>query len=134
MRVGRDNIPELNRDEYTEYIYDVTCFGDPINPENAEEANLLEKLIDSEEKAISEMEQEPDRRSIKYLTQYYISLASILIRSVPDYYDEAADILDKVYELIEENEPEISDNHCYYYEKVDNAVVGEDTITYSKPK
>ena len=37
MRVNRDNIPELNRDEYTEYIYDVTCFGDPIDPENAED-------------------------------------------------------------------------------------------------
>ena len=37
MRVSRDNTPELNRDEYTEYIYDVTCFGDPINPENAED-------------------------------------------------------------------------------------------------
>lgn len=91
-----------------------TLLGGAYYPENAEEANLLEKLIDSEEKAISEMEQEPDRRSIKYLTQYYISLASILIRSVPDYYDKAADILDKAYKLIEENEPEISDNHCYY--------------------
>lgn len=37
MSVSRDNTPELNRDEYTEYIYDVTCFGDPINPENAED-------------------------------------------------------------------------------------------------
>ena len=37
MRVNRDNIPELNRDEYTEYIYDVTCFGDPIDPEDAED-------------------------------------------------------------------------------------------------
>lgn len=37
MRVSRNNTPELNRDEYTEYIYDVTCFGDPINPENAED-------------------------------------------------------------------------------------------------
>jgi hypothetical protein len=35
MSISRDNTPELNRDEYTEYIYDVTCFGDPINPENA---------------------------------------------------------------------------------------------------
>ena len=37
MSISRDNTPELNRDEYTEYIYDVTCFGDPINPENAED-------------------------------------------------------------------------------------------------
>ena len=48
------------------------------------------------------------------LTGYYLDLASILIRSVPDYYDEAAELLDKVYDLIEENEPEISANHCYY--------------------
>ena len=116
---------DIFREQHSRHIitglyYDMLgCYYDTLldgayYPENAEEANLLEKLIDSEEKAISEMEQEPDRRSIKYLTQYYISLASILIRSVPDYYDEAADILDKVYELIEENEPEISDNHCYY--------------------
>ena len=87
-----------------------TLLGGAYYPENDEEADLLEKLIDSEEKAISEMEQEPDRRRIKYLTQYYLSLASILIRSYPDYYDEAAGILDRVAELIEEN----SDNHCYY--------------------
>ena len=116
---------DIFREQHPRYIitglyYDMlgcyydTLLGGAYYPENAEEANLLEKLIDSEEKAISEMEQEPDRRSIKYLTQYYISLASILIRSVPDYYDEAADILDKVYKLIEENEPEISDSHCYY--------------------
>ena len=37
MSITRDNTPELNRDEYTEYIYDVTCFGVPINPENAED-------------------------------------------------------------------------------------------------
>ncbi|MBP3798241.1 MAG: serine/threonine protein kinase [Ruminococcus sp.] len=87
-----------------------TLLGGAYYPENDEEADLLEKLIDSEEKAISEMEQEPDKRKIKYLTRYYLSLASILIRSVPDYYDEAAELLDKVSELIEEN----SDNHCYY--------------------
>lgn len=91
-----------------------TLLGGAYYPENDDEADLLEKLIDSADNAISEMEQETDKRRIKYLTQYYISLASILIRSVPDYYDEAADLLDKVYELIEENEPEISDNHCYY--------------------
>ena len=91
-----------------------TLLGGAYYPENEEEADLLEKLIDSADNAISEMEQETDKRKWKYLTGYYLDLASILIRSVPDYYDEAADLLDKVYELIEENEPEISDNHCYY--------------------
>ena len=37
MSISRDNTPELQRDDFTEYIYDVTCFGDPINPENAED-------------------------------------------------------------------------------------------------
>lgn len=37
MSIRIDDVPELNRNEYTEYIYDVTCFGDPINPENAED-------------------------------------------------------------------------------------------------
>ena len=37
MSINIDDVPELNRNEYTEYIYDVTCFGDPINPENAED-------------------------------------------------------------------------------------------------
>lgn len=91
-----------------------TLLGGAYYPENEEEADLLEKLIDSADNAISEMEQETDKRKWKYLTGYYLDLASILIRSVPDYYDEAADLLDKVYELIEENEPEISDNRCYY--------------------
>lgn len=30
------NIPDLPRDDFTEYIYDATCFGEPIDPENAE--------------------------------------------------------------------------------------------------
>lgn len=38
--MNNDQIPELFRDDYTEYIYDVTCFGDPINPENAEDVAL----------------------------------------------------------------------------------------------
>ena len=91
-----------------------TLLGGAYYPENDEEAELIEKLIDSADNAISEMEQETDKRKWKYLTGYYLDLASILIRSVPDYYDEAAELLDKVYDLIEENEPEISANHCYY--------------------
>ena len=37
MSISRDNTPELNRDEYTEFIYNETCFGEPIAPENAED-------------------------------------------------------------------------------------------------
>lgn len=31
MSIIRENTPELFRDEYTEYIYDVTCFEMPVN-------------------------------------------------------------------------------------------------------
>ena len=91
------------------WYYDVLVAG-AYYPENEQEAELLRKELDTMDMAIAEMEQSSDPRSTQYLTKYYISLASILIRSYPDYYDEAAELLDKVSELIEEN----SDNHCYY--------------------
>ena len=31
MSSNRYNNPELTRDEYTEYIYNKTCFGEPVN-------------------------------------------------------------------------------------------------------
>ena len=31
MSITRENTPELFRDEYTEYIYDVTCFEMPVD-------------------------------------------------------------------------------------------------------
>lgn len=37
MISGRDNDTELTRDEYTEYIYGATCFGEPANPQCAED-------------------------------------------------------------------------------------------------
>lgn len=91
------------------WYYDVLVAG-AYYPENEQEAELLRKELDTMDMAIAEMEQSSDPRSMQYLTKYYISLASILIRSYPDYYDEAAELLDKVSELTEEN----SDNHCYY--------------------
>lgn len=91
------------------WYYDVLVAG-AYYPENEEEAELLRNELKTMELAITEMEQSSDPRSTAYLTKYYISLASILIRSYPDYYDEAAELLDKVYDLIEEN----TDNHCYY--------------------
>ncbi len=32
-----DTTPDLPRDEYTDYIYDLTCFGKPADPESAED-------------------------------------------------------------------------------------------------
>lgn len=40
MSITKGNTHELNRDEYTEYIYDLTCFGDPVSPENADDVTL----------------------------------------------------------------------------------------------
>lgn len=37
MSTKKEHIPELPRNEYTEIIYDETCFDDPINPESAED-------------------------------------------------------------------------------------------------
>lgn len=91
------------------WYYDILADGNYV-PYTEEEAEILQKEIDAMDMAIEEMELSSDSRKTKYLIKNYISMASILIRSVPDYYDEAADLLDKVYELIEEN----SDNHCYY--------------------
>jgi len=94
--------------------YDVLADGAYI-PYNQKEADLLEKLIDTTNMAIDEMEQSADSRKTKYLIKYYLSLTSILIRSTPEYYDEIPGLLDDIHELIEENEPEMSENHCYYY-------------------
>lgn len=104
----------------TALYYDMLgCYYDTIAdgryvPYTEEEAEILQNMLDSMDKAIEEMELSSDARSEKYLTGYYLDLASILIRSVPEGFGEAAELLNKVYELIEENEPEISDNHCYY--------------------
>lgn len=95
------------------WYYDVVADGKYV-AYTEEEAEILQKQIDYMDMAIEEMELSSDSRKTKYLTKYYSSMASILIRCAPDCYDEAAELLDKVYELIEENEPEISDNHCYY--------------------
>lgn len=37
MNSIKDVTPELSRDEFTEYIYSETCFGEPIAPESAED-------------------------------------------------------------------------------------------------
>lgn len=113
------------RDKHPRHIitamyYDMLgCYYDTIAdgryvPYTEEEAEILQNILDSMDKAIEEMKLSSDARSEKYLTGYYLDLASILIRSVPEEFGEAAELLDKVYELIEENEHEISDNHCYY--------------------
>ncbi len=91
------------------WYYDVLT-GGAYCPENEQEAELLRKELDAMDTAIAEMEQSSDLRSKRYLTKYYISLASVLIHSHTDFFDEAAALLIKTAEMIEEN----SENHCYF--------------------
>lgn len=95
------------------FYYD-TLLGGAYFPENNSEAELLQKIIDTTDEAISELQQSTDPHKTKYLIKNYLDLASIFIRSVPDYYDKAAKLLDSAYELIKDNEPDISENYCYY--------------------
>ena len=91
------------------WYYDVLT-GGAYYPGNEQEAELLRKELDAMDTAIAEMEQSSDLRSKRYLTKYYISLASVLIHSHTDFFDEAAALLIKTAEMIEEN----SENHCYF--------------------
>lgn len=81
-------------------------------PENAKEAEMLEKLLENMGYAISEMQLSTDRRREKYLTQYCLSMASVLLRSEHDSenYTEVSELLDIAKEFIIENSAE----HCYY--------------------
>ncbi len=81
-------------------------------PENDKEAELLEKLLENMSYAISEMQLSSDRRREKYLTQYCLSMASVLLRSETDAenYAEVTELLDIAKEFIIENSAE----HCYY--------------------
>ena len=83
-------------------------------PESKEEAEPLINMINEMDEAVYEAEQSTDSQQVKLLPRYYISLAGILIRSTPDGGEESSELLKKAYEIIEKNEPEYSDNHCYY--------------------
>ena len=89
-----------------------TLLGGAYYPENEEETELLEQLFEYMGYAISEMQLSSDRRREKYLPQYCLSMASVLLRSVPDEenYAEASELLDMAKEFITENSAE----HCYY--------------------
>ncbi|SDB28918.1 Serine/threonine protein kinase [Ruminococcaceae bacterium FB2012] len=74
-----------------------------------EEQELQNKLIEAMDNAISEAEQSADPKRDKYLVQYMLSLAGILIRCDPSYHPEARELLDKVEPLISDDE-----NRCYF--------------------
>ena len=89
-----------------------TLLGGAYYTETDEEADILEKLLENMSYAISEMQLSDDRRREKYLAQYCLSMAGVLLRSAPDTenYEEASELLDMAQEFIEDN----SDNRCYY--------------------
>ena len=91
-----------------------TLIGGAYYPENDREAELLEKLFDAMDSSIDEMSQSSDCRSTNYLTKYCLDMANVMIRSTPEYYAEAAELLDTVRELIDEFEPEYCKNRGYY--------------------
>lgn len=96
------------------WYYDTVIDGKYV-PYNEDEAKLVQKLIDYCEMAIDEYIQSTDSHRIRPLINSYLSLAGILIRSTPDYFEYAEDLLDDAYELIEENENEISECRCYFF-------------------
>ena len=53
MSENRNNTYEMDMDEYTEYIYDKTCFGEPVNPENAEDVvEGINRAMEMEERNV----------------------------------------------------------------------------------
>lgn len=90
--------------------YDTLLNGAYV-PYNEHEEELLGRLAGSIDLAIESMEDSDDPRRDRYLVQFYLSLASLLIRSSPDGFDEAAELLDKAQALLgSEPTPE----HCYF--------------------
>ena len=57
-----------------------TLLGGAYDAPTAEDAELLQKLMDSMENAIAEMELSNDLKKPQFLGQYYLSMASILLR------------------------------------------------------
>ena len=94
--------------------YDACTHGIYV-PYTKEEAEPLEHMLEEADLAIGEMEQSKDDNSQKYLPKLYMDLAMILIRSTPNGGEEAADLLNKVYDMLEGSEPEYSENRCYHY-------------------
>lgn len=48
-----DNLSELSRDEYTEYIYDEVCFGEPVSPDSVEDVLAgIERALELDERPV----------------------------------------------------------------------------------
>jgi len=91
-----------------------TCSHGIYVPYTREEAEPLEHCLEEADLAIEEMEQSSDKLSRKYLPKLYMDLAMILIRSTPNGGEEAADLLNRVYDMLEESDQEDSEDRCYH--------------------
>lgn len=108
----RHIVKSVYHDIYCSYL-DVTCVE--YVPENAEQADHIVDTINEMFTAIDEAEASGDSLRERYLVKYYLDLAMLLIRGTPDGGDEAAALLSQAYDLMSKiNEPDISDNRCYY--------------------
>lgn len=92
--------------------YDTLTDGNYV-PYTDEEAELLQKLTDAMENAIAEMERSTDPARGDYLIKFYLSMASIYIRSAPKFFSKAAELLDLVSGLLSDK-PKECENQCYY--------------------
>ncbi|MBQ6024969.1 MAG: serine/threonine protein kinase [Lachnospiraceae bacterium] len=108
----RHIVKSVYHDIHCSYL-DVTCVE--YVPENAEQADHIVDTINEMFTAIDEAEASSDSLRERYLVKYYLDLAMLLIRGTPDGGDEAAALLSQAYDLMAKiNEPDISDNRCYY--------------------
>ncbi len=93
-------------------LYD-TMLGGNYVPYNDSEAELIEKLAAAMSEAIREAELSEDKTAQrKYLPQLYLSMANILIRSLPQYHRQIKGLLYKADRLTAER---ICPDRCYYY-------------------
>lgn len=90
-----------------------TLLGGAYDSDTADDAELQQKLMDTMEKAIAEMELSDDPQKQQFLAQYYLSMASIMLRSTPNRYHAAASYIKQAKRLTESHEPEYSENRCY---------------------
>ena len=91
-----------------------TCTHGIYVPYTKEEEEPLIYLLGEADSAIEEMEQSEDPNSRKFLPKLYLDLAMILIRGTPDGGEEAAELLNKTKEML--NDPQIGrdEDRCYF--------------------
>ena len=94
--------------------YDVLLDGAYI-PHNKKEDRIIDKMTKAAENAIKEIKRSCDKRRNRYIIKYHLSLASILIRSYRDAFDEAKENIDDAFKLIKKYKLNESEELCCCY-------------------